>query len=776
LSKSSRKNRKELRDSFKDSKQKSLEDLLILGSSPLHLFSTGVYAVDRALHGGLPFGKFIGWYGKQSTGKCLTSDSWILTANDGWKTLEEVFKLNGLEPTIGHKVVEKTYRLVNCLGEPEDTTHFTFNGKKKVRKISTRSGFQSKTTLNHPLLVVSCEGNLVWKQTKDIKEGDFLVSLRQNSNFGTKSLKFEDSYMLGLLIADGYFGPNKVTITNNCPYIKKFIEINGESFFGVRYLEYSSNDRGSVEYHFNSKELVSNFYSKYNLSEGVAKDKKVPSCIMEGDKQTIIDFLCGYLESESHISGDDLTVSSASYKLLIQVKLLLQQLGVKSTISTLVAKEYPDNEYWNLCISGSDYTYFIEEYFCPNSLSDKGLKEGKDSSFKLYDFPFLSQTVRDLYLTSENKSRYLSNLFGGFRNGHNIGFDLISQILEAVPKNHLNKHLFDKIELLLNYTFDEVTNVEDLGYIPTFDFSMKNTSSFIANGVVNHNTSSALRALGQVNLINWETGKYDFTMENPCGTMVIDLENSFEAPWARNVGYDEDLDENDVIQVVGGENVGDMVLDAINSDIYSAILIDSFESMMPLKLTEENMETNEQGRRAQLLAKCFRKWIPALVKAHKRNKDTPWRVPAIIYLNHAIEKMMVLHLEWTIPGGNSQRFYASIEMIMSKIAYNNESKKEFGLGTIKGVVEKNKCTGPRGTIFTYDMALKDLEDMSVGQVDNAKTMLKDLKDYDLVTKTADGYEIFGEVYRVQSDFKDKIYADSTFEKEVWQKLLKELNK
>lgn len=290
-----------------------------------------------------------------------------------------------------------------------------------------------------------------------------------------------------------------------------------------------------------------------------------------------------------------------------------------------------------------------------------------------------------------------------------------------------------------------------------------------------YKTSGVLRILGEVNKTNWDTGEVDENYTNPCGAMFIDLEDSFCKSWSKKVGFDEDLDENDVIKVVGGENVGDMVKDAIDSDMYSAIVIDSFESMMPLKFADESLETNEQGRRAQLLAKCFRKWIPAIVKSSSRNRGTPWRTPAIIYLNHAQEKMMTLHYEIVVPGGNSQRMYASMEIIMSKIAYNNESKKDFGLGTVKGTVDKNKVTGPRGKIFTYETALKDLDNLSAGQIDNAKSILKDIKDFEVMTKVKEGYEIFGEIYRTQADFKQKIYEDPDFEREVWDKMIKIVN-
>jgi RecA/RadA recombinase len=289
-------------------------------------------------------------------------------------------------------------------------------------------------------------------------------------------------------------------------------------------------------------------------------------------------------------------------------------------------------------------------------------------------------------------------------------------------------------------------------------------------------SSTALRILGEVNKINWETGEYDPTYENPCGAAFIDLEDSFKADWAKAMGFDESLEENNVFKIVGGENVGDYVRDLIDSDSYSAIVVDSFESMMPLSIVEESMETNEQGRRAQLLAKCFRKWVPAMVRSSQRNKETPWKCPVIIYLNHAQIKPMITYHEWVIPGGGSQRYYASIEIIMSKLAQAKDDTKDFGKGKFKGTIEKNKFTGDKNRVFTYNMQMRDDEEsgVSAGDVDNASEILSDLEIMGLCHKVKEGYEILGDIYRIKRDFSDKLRSEIDFERDIWKKLIERL--
>ena len=289
-------------------------------------------------------------------------------------------------------------------------------------------------------------------------------------------------------------------------------------------------------------------------------------------------------------------------------------------------------------------------------------------------------------------------------------------------------------------------------------------------------STSAQRALGEVNNINYDTGLYDPFKTNPSGTLYIDLERTYDPAWSKKVGLDPELDVNDVEYIGGGDNVGDAVLDYINSDLYSGIVIDSVEAMFPAKVLEGEMEMNDQGLRARTLYKAIRKWNDALAKACHRNRGAIWRVPFVILLNQAQLKMMTMHPTTTTPGGNAPKFYAGARVQFGKRRIDNDKKVGYGLQNIVGEVIKSKLGSNVGKTFDYMMATRELDDLAAGQVDNAKTMLKDLKDYDLITKTKDGVEIFGETYRIQQDFKDKIYAEPEFEREVWFKLLEVVNK
>ena len=764
--------RQALKEQKREEMQKKSKGNLIDAIKDKYYCSTGVYNLDKALHGGIPFGRLIEYYGLQSSGKCKTKDSLILTADNGYMTIEELFKSQGLDILNTKKEVPLEYDLVNYKGERESTTHFTYNSKKKVKQVTTKSGFKTKCTYNHPLMVLSESCNLIWKRTSEIVKGDYLVSLRNCDYFGKNKLKSEEAYALGLIIADAHMSDRTISVTNDDPDVKQFISDILPNILGCSFIEKDNNGRGSVQYDFNNTAKVAQFYEKYELCKCIAKDKFVPKCILSGTRETVFNFLAGYLDSESFVVDNSLEVCSASYELLRMVKYLISQTGISSSISEKTANNYPDNTYWRLLISGQDYNTFMKEYLNysrSEKMQNKFIDNPKSRDENI--IPNSSKLIRDFYDCSEETSRETSKLMSGIYGGCSISEQNLRQLLKILPKSDLNQSLFDKLSNLLNYKFDEVISVEDLGEELTYDFSMKTTSSFIADGVVNHNTLNAYKAMAQCNRVNYETGEIDDTYENPCSTCLFDLELTSEPDWERKLGYFRDEYGNNVDQANGGDTVHDAVLSMINDDMYSMIVIDSTYRMMPSEILEADYETTDVGRRAKCLSKCCNSWTTALFKSAKRNEGKPWRVPCILLLSHAMPIFMDPYGRMISDAGKKIPYMMTQQVFFSKLKIEESTSSKFGTGKFKGTVKKCKVGGPAGYVAEYNVALSDLDNLKQGQVDNVKSIFADIKDLELMQKVKGGYEIMGEHYDKQSDFKDRMYEDLTFQANTWKEVI-----
>ena len=79
------------------------------------------------------------------------------------------------------------------------------------------------------------------------------------------------------------------------------------------------------------------------------------------NKESMSAFICGYLDSEAFFDEGYMEVTSASWDLIYQIKLILSQFNIRTTLNKKEAKAYPDNDYWRLNLSGVDYRTYADK-------------------------------------------------------------------------------------------------------------------------------------------------------------------------------------------------------------------------------------------------------------------------------------------------------------------------------------------------------------------------------------------------------------------------------
>jgi len=166
---------------------------------------TGILSVDEALGGGFARGRMSEVAGWESAGKCLSKDTYVLTPQ-GYKTVEAIFKENGVEPYCVTKTIPKEVLLINRYGKEEKTVAFTCNGRKTIRKVTLKNGIELDCTGNHPLLIMDTSGLPVWKKVDHLKEGDYVI-LYGRSDIEPLEEIDEEAYSLGALVKDVYIPP-----------------------------------------------------------------------------------------------------------------------------------------------------------------------------------------------------------------------------------------------------------------------------------------------------------------------------------------------------------------------------------------------------------------------------------------------------------------------------------------------------------------------------------------------------------------------------------------
>ena len=459
---------------------------------------TGLPNIDFIIGGGIPAGRLTEVYGVNGSGKCLVKETRVLTT-EGYKTVEQVFNEEGYEAVNTTKVVpaHKTV-LINRYGKPEKVNFLTFNGKRPVYHVTTRTGLEQRITARHPLLVIR-DGIQSWRRAEELQVGDQLVTRRGDDIYGNNSLSFDEAYALGALIADGYHGEKYVGFTNNQPAVLARVkaQVVAWSLSNNEPKQYLKQGTNSYSFKMN-KQTTESYYKLFNICPGVAKDKVVPDKVLTANKKTQLAFLSGYIESEGSMDiTRGLEVTTASPVLLAQVQLMLKNMGIIAMRKDKKVKGYEHNKYERLAISGVDVgrllpllTFVTEQRNAQKSELLNHMSDTQRLSSTNHDTIHLGNLVNH-YLDSVSPSNKGSKSLGGHdRSREYFTRPFLTKLFDGGHGEHRIPELIAEV-IDPHYYYDTITSIELLEAEPTFDFTLEETHSFIAESIVNHNSTLA---------------------------------------------------------------------------------------------------------------------------------------------------------------------------------------------------------------------------------------------------------------------------------------------
>lgn len=646
--------------------------------------SSGSICIDRAMGiGGFARGRIFEFYGQESSGKCLVADSYVF-CEDGALTIEEIFKKKGLLASRTAQATDVRYGLLNRYGKLESTTKFTHNYVRPVWAVKTRSGFSVKSTANHPFLVMNERGNWVWKQTKELAVGDYLLSPRKFSNgIGVDSGESDDLfYMLGTLIADGCMvSKNRVQITNDDPYVMRFIENTMTSIIGVPVKSYDRKNGKSKDFHLNGKEAVDRFFSKYGLEHVLSKGKTVPLLVRTSTIRGVREFLRGYLDCECAIDVEQrvIEVCSASYKLLEQVKLLLLvHFSINSFLNPKVVKGYEENaaavtEYFRLNIYGADAAAFATKVGARSEIRQKALSlllaEERQTNTNTDSIPHCEHLLSDLVGMTESTREHYNVVadYLGDKKKANLTYDRLGRILDLEWADSLVKERLREI-YVAKYFYDPIESIEAVGDEPTFDFEMEKSHSFIANGLVVHNTSLAVSICAESQRLGGKIG-------------YVDAEHAMDRDYCVKLGLD--LRYVLISQPDCGEQGLEITERMVESGV-DIVVVDSVAALTPKAELEGEMGDSHMGLQARMMSQAMRKLVAVVGKSKS----------IVIFINQLRQKIGIVYGNPSVTtGGNALKFYAAARLELVRGEKITIGDKEIGC-KVKVKVNKNKLGIP----------------------------------------------------------------------------------
>jgi recombination protein RecA len=649
---------------------------------PVEVIPTGSIALDVALGiGGLPRGRVVEIYGPESSGKCLTADTYVWS-DRGLETIGEIFARAGMKASCTSRVTdvsESGIRLVNEWGDLETVAALTHNNRKPVLRLRLESGRVISATNNHPLRVVSKRGFIVWRKAGDIREGDTVVSAQLGAveAAGGDGLSEDEAVLLGYLLAEGTLCyENSIRFTNWDPEVSAEFTLLMESVSGGTVRNYYDK-----EFVVHSKAIRTQFAETYGLDYVKAAGKTIPACVRTAGHKAQRVFLSALFEGDGWIDPTSTVgLGTASEELARQVQLLLYGLGIPATVSSSFNKKY-ERDYWTVTVNPSVAGRFLKEIGFRSERRAKQVREHYRESARdpqSGNIPHLSGMIRDLR-DHVGGDRELDDIIGDLlRPGLNLACSRqrLWKIVDwCKEKQDLMSSGADTIVdylrnlLVYPYTYEEVTAIEDGGMQPTFDVVMPLSHSFIANGVLSHNTTLALHAIANA-------------QRNGGIAAIIDAEHALDPEYAERLGVDTEA------LLVSQPDTGEQALEIadmlIRSGAIDLVVIDSVAALVPKAEIEGEMGDSHVGLQARLMSQALRKLTGAL----NSTKTTA------IFINQLREKVGVMFgSPETTTGGKALKFYASVRLDIRRIETLKDGTEAVGNRTRVKVV-KNKMSPP----------------------------------------------------------------------------------
>ena len=474
---------------------------------------------------------------------CVTGNTLIQTEH-GLIKIKEIPELLGFE----YKELEEVplSLTVNSHKKPAQTSHWVYTGDKETVKIKTEKGYTVEGTEIHPVLTMNPDDfSVAWKKLKDVQKGDLVAINRTPISYSplsldeveplfgkTTGLSLTSFYpkekvrqgsagavtkrkplplemtedlarIIGYLVAEGgvYPANRSVTFSNTNPIIlDDYRQLWQKVFPQFTLFEYSRKvESGKIctDIKASSLQLIDFFI---NMGVKAVKDfkKSLPIAIRLAPPSCLFAFLETFILGDGSVGESQVVIYSTGRTLLRELQVALLSVGIIShrkkiklgnghkgtrpmeTLQILNSREFVNccrkiGKFNNFCITGREQPHNTIPWKRLHDSLEPKLRNLLVNPAHIKNFKVGDKIVHSdiLYYVAYRRLQGKNNKYS---------LDGLHRLLPDIDKNIKER----KAE---NYLWEEVTFKKvKKKKVPVYDFCVPETTSFVGNGMVVHNT------------------------------------------------------------------------------------------------------------------------------------------------------------------------------------------------------------------------------------------------------------------------------------------------
>ncbi|MDX6370611.1 MAG: ribonucleoside-diphosphate reductase alpha chain, partial [Gaiellaceae bacterium] len=396
---------------------------------------------------------------------------------------------------------------------PRDATKFYVNGMEQVVSVQTARGYRIQGTPMHRIKVVDADGQWVWKRMAELTEGD-RVPMMLNSLVGEpqevrlpplgdlhwnadrrtrvpRTMTAELAELVGYFMGDGSLHAKGIRLCvtdGDNDVVDRLVELADELFGLDAHLTpcegYSEVSLHSVPLTIWWEACGFAKHCPFEGHSGKGWSPHIPDSILHSnDRDVYGGFLRGLFEADGNANHGYAYWSTTNEEFSRDVQTLMLALGFVTTRGldgSRVKWGAPCHRI--RLLNAATGMRFAAEIGFMSSRKNEALLEAEHPQAARHDHIPVGRELVDR-LAPENDSLRKTMLMSLARNG-TVSRRSATALAERTTS--------DELEQLLAYFYDKVATIELLEEQPTFDLSVPDNVTYVANGFVSHNTISFL--------------------------------------------------------------------------------------------------------------------------------------------------------------------------------------------------------------------------------------------------------------------------------------------